>query len=75
MTMPDKILTEYRYDGQVALVTLNAPKGNVLGAGMMTELQAAFDNFASRPQLKLVQFTGSGKHFSFGASVAEHVRE
>lgn len=71
----EKILIQYMHDRQVVRLTLNAPKGNVLDAAMMGELQAIFDSLKQETQLKLVQFTGAGDHFSFGASVAEHVRE
>lgn len=73
--MTDKILTEYLYERQVLRVTLNAPKANVLDAAMMGELALVLDSLRGEPQLKLLQITGAGDHFSFGASVAEHTRE
>jgi cyclohexa-1,5-dienecarbonyl-CoA hydratase len=73
--MPDKILIEPLHDKQVIRLTLNAPKANVLDAEMMTDLQKALDDLAGKPEVKLLQFTGAGDHFSFGASVAEHVRD
>lgn len=73
--MGQKIVVEYLHDRQIALVTLNAPKANVLDAAMMQELQAALDGFKSECHLKLVQFTGAGDNFSFGASVVEHTKE
>ncbi|NQV38084.1 MAG: enoyl-CoA hydratase/isomerase family protein [Candidatus Marinimicrobia bacterium] len=71
----NKIIKEENFDGQVIRITLNAPKANILDAEMMEELQSALDSFKSRPQIKLLQFTGTGNHFSFGASVAEHTKE
>jgi cyclohexa-1,5-dienecarbonyl-CoA hydratase len=73
--MADKIITESLHDGQVVRLTLNSPKGNVLDGEMMSRLQAALDGLCSQASLKLVQFTGAGDHFSFGASVEEHVRD
>ncbi len=73
--MPERILLEYSREDHVARVTLNAPKGNVLDAAMMSELHSAFEEFKVHRELKLILFTGSGDHFSFGASVAEHIRE
>lgn len=73
--MADKILTESLHGGQVIRLTLNAPKANVLDAEMMTDLQKALDDLRQQPGVKLLQFTGTGDHFCFGASVAEHVRE
>ncbi len=73
--MADKIITQSLHDGQVILLTLNAPKGNVLDAELTVELQATLDDLQRRAQVKLLQFTGAGDHFSFGASVQEHTRE
>ncbi|MEE8577924.1 MAG: enoyl-CoA hydratase-related protein [candidate division Zixibacteria bacterium] len=73
--MADKILSESLHDGQVVRLTLNAPKANVVDSAMMTELQAKLDGLKSKPEVKLVQFIGSGDNFSFGASVEEHTKE
>ena len=73
--MADKLLIEYFADGQVVRLTLNAPKANILDAAMMSALHQSLDELAQRPHVKLIQFTGSGEHFSSGASVAEHTRE
>jgi cyclohexa-1,5-dienecarbonyl-CoA hydratase len=73
--MADKILIDYQHERQVVRLTLNAPKGNVLDAEMMAQLQAVFESLAGEPQVKLMLFTGSGDHFSFGASVPEHTKE
>ncbi len=73
--MADKIVSEYRYDRQVVWITLNAPKGNVLDAEMMSQLQTTFESLNGEPQVKLIVFTGAGDHFSFGASVPEHTKE
>ncbi|HEX5624526.1 MAG TPA: enoyl-CoA hydratase-related protein [Saprospiraceae bacterium] len=70
-----KTMLEFKYDQSVARITLNDHKGNVLDHLMMEEIQACLDDFRDRPKLKLVVFQGSGKHFSFGASVEEHQRE
>jgi len=56
-------------------IILNAPKGNVLDASMMKEIHAELEACKARRELKLIVFSGAGGHFSFGASVAEHVRE
>jgi cyclohexa-1,5-dienecarbonyl-CoA hydratase len=40
---------------------------------MMGELNTLLDGLESRPELKLLCFSGAGDHFSFGASVADHV--
>ncbi len=73
--MPSKIRIERFMQGEGARVVLASPPGNVLDAAMMTEIGEALDGFKSEKQLKLLVFTGEGKHFSFGASVEEHVGE
>ncbi|MBI5058887.1 enoyl-CoA hydratase/isomerase family protein [candidate division KSB1 bacterium] len=73
--MPQKIRRESSYDGQVVTLTLDAPKANILDAELMCQLQLELDDLREHAELKLVQFTGAGDHFSFGASVAEHTRE
>ncbi|HEY3355007.1 MAG TPA: enoyl-CoA hydratase/isomerase family protein [Polyangia bacterium] len=70
-----KIRTDEFLDGAGLLVTLEAPKGNVLDAAMMADLARLLDAARARPGLKALCFTGAGDHFSFGASVAEHVKE
>lgn len=73
--MAGKIRVESRFDGQVIRLTLNAPKGNVLDAAMMTDLTAELKVIKSQPAVKMIEFAGVGDHFSFGASVEEHVKE
>ncbi len=70
-----KIKLIYHHSNTVAQIILNDGKGNVLDYVMMEELQALFDEFKNKPQLKLITFEGEGKHFSFGASVEEHQKE
>ncbi len=70
-----KINSENLYEGKVKKLILNAPKGNVLDAEMMLELQAELEYLKSQNPVRLVLFSGAGEHFSFGASVEEHRRE
>lgn len=71
----DKINVKYLFEGSVAKVTLNAPKGNVMDMIMMRDLQSLFNQFESMNGLKMITFEGEGGHFSFGASVEEHKKE
>lgn len=73
--MAGKIKAKSRFDGQVVRLTLNAPKGNVLDAEMMTDLMSELVIVRGQPQVKMIEFVGEGDHFSFGASVEEHVKE
>lgn len=67
-----KIELIYKHSGQVAEIILNDGKGNVLDSVMMKELNLLFIEFKKKPDIKIITIEGSGKHFSFGASVAEH---
>ncbi len=60
-------------DGQLWRVWLNRPKGNVLDAEMVGALKEVFDRARTEQNLKLITLEGEGKHFSFGASVEEHL--
>ncbi len=70
-----KIRTEPFLHDQALRVILNDPKGNVLDGVMMGEINTLLDELSARPELKLLSFCGEGDHFSFGASVPDHVRE
>jgi len=69
------ISTEKLWDGAGVKILLDAPKANVLDAEMMGQIHGELDTLAEAPDVKLVVFEGSGKHFSFGASVPEHTKE
>jgi cyclohexa-1,5-dienecarbonyl-CoA hydratase len=71
----EKIKVRRENDGQVLRVVLSAPPGNVLDAQMMGEICACLDEATADAGLKAIVFEGEGKHFCFGASVPEHVKE
>jgi cyclohexa-1,5-dienecarbonyl-CoA hydratase len=73
--MAGTVLHESFEDGQVVRLTLNSPKANILDSKMMADLQGELDALKDRPEVKLLQFTGAGDNFSFGASVEEHTRK
>ena len=54
-------------------IRLNAPKGNVLDSIMLESLAAALQKAGQNPDIKCIVFQGTGDHFSFGASVEEHL--
>ena len=70
-----RVRVEKILDGQGVRLVLAAPPGNVLDGAMLGELRAELAKLKNEPHLKLLIFTGEGKHFSFGASVEEHVGE
>jgi cyclohexa-1,5-dienecarbonyl-CoA hydratase len=59
--------------GAVLRLALAAPKANILDGAMIAALTRAFRDAASDPDLKCVVVEGEGPHFSFGASVPEHL--
>jgi cyclohexa-1,5-dienecarbonyl-CoA hydratase len=69
----DKVRIEFTHQEQVANVTLAAPKANILDCAMMGDLCEAFSALQGRQGLKLVLVRGEGPHFSFGASIEEHL--
>lgn len=69
------ITCESLFDGAVRKIVLNSPKANILEAAMLTEINSALDAFKAERGLKVIVFEGTGKHFSFGASVPEHTKD
>jgi cyclohexa-1,5-dienecarbonyl-CoA hydratase len=67
-----KIRLEYTHQERVARITLAAPKANIVDRAMIRELDAAFSQVGSR-ELNAIVLTADGPHFSFGASVQEHL--
>jgi cyclohexa-1,5-dienecarbonyl-CoA hydratase len=59
--------------GALWRVALGGSKGNVLDSALMEALAAAFREAAASPGLKAICLEGQGRHFSFGASVPEHL--
>ena len=62
-------------DGALLHLTLNRPKANICDAQMIEALQAALDAHADHAALRAVLLAAEGPHFSFGASVEEHLAE
>ncbi|MBU0971883.1 MAG: enoyl-CoA hydratase/isomerase family protein [Proteobacteria bacterium] len=59
-------------DGQVARITLNRPKHNVLDIPMMNELNGELAAIAADTSLKCVVITGEGRSFCAGVEVSDH---
>ena len=59
--------------GAVARVVLDRPKANILDTEMVRAIRSHLQELTTWRALKLVLFEGAGKHFSFGASVEEHL--
>lgn len=67
-----KIRLAFTHDDRLARIALAAPKANVLDREMTAELDAAFAEAAGHPVTAIV-LAADGPHFSFGASVEEHL--
>lgn len=60
-------------DGALLRLRLARPKANVIDATMITALHHALDTHRDRKGLRAVLLDAEGPHFSFGASVEEHL--
>ncbi len=60
-------------DGRLLRLRLDRPKANVIDAEMIAALDAAFAGAAEDPDILAVLLDHAGPHFSFGASVEEHL--
>lgn len=67
------LLHERRDGDSLWLVRLDRPKANVIDAAMTAALHALFVEAKATPSLKAIVLSHSGPHFSFGASVQEHL--
>lgn len=63
------------HDGAVHTITLDKPPGNVIDIALCEQLRPAIANAAASTDGTVLVLRGEGKHFSFGASVEEHLRE
>ncbi|MEW5862523.1 MAG: cyclohexa-1,5-dienecarbonyl-CoA hydratase [Pseudomonadota bacterium] len=62
-------------EGRLLRLRLARPKANVLDAAMIAALDAALAQHAGSPGLVAALVDHEGPHFSFGASVEEHLPE
>lgn len=60
-------------DGQLLCLRLARPKANIIDAAMIAALQSALDEHVAKADIKAVLICHDGPHFSFGASVEEHL--
>jgi cyclohexa-1,5-dienecarbonyl-CoA hydratase len=60
-------------DGALLRLTLARPKANIIDAAMIAALHGAFLAYRGHPGLRGVLLGAEGPHFSFGASVEEHL--
>jgi len=67
------VAAELVEDGAILRVRLATPKANILDEEKVGILTAIFERAAGERDLKAVLVEGEGPHFSFGASVEEHL--
>jgi cyclohexa-1,5-dienecarbonyl-CoA hydratase len=60
-------------DGALLRLSLNRPKANIVDAQMIAALDKALADHRGSRDLKAVLLQAEGPHFSFGASVEEHL--
>ncbi len=71
MTEPLKIWSEA--EGRLLRLRLNRPKANLIDAAMIAALDTALARHGGNDQLGAVLLDAEGPHFSFGASIEEHM--
>ncbi len=71
--MNDPVKIWFERDGRLLRLRLDRPKANVLDAALVGALEAAFVEHGERPGLLGILIDAAGPHFSFGASVEEHL--
>jgi cyclohexa-1,5-dienecarbonyl-CoA hydratase len=60
-------------DGRILRLILDAGKGNVIGSAVIGDLRRILESVAKARSVRAVVIDHAGGHFSFGASVDEHV--
>ena len=71
MTAPLRVW--FDADGRLLRLRLSRPKPNLIDAAMIAALDAALREHLDNPNLGAVLLDADGPHFSFGASVEEHL--
>ncbi len=71
--MSDPVKVWFERDGRLLRLRLDRPKANVLDAAAIGALDAALSEHGEKAGLLGILIDASGPHFSFGASVEEHL--
>jgi cyclohexa-1,5-dienecarbonyl-CoA hydratase len=69
------LVVRLEQDSTLLRLRLARPKANIIDAAMIAALQTALAAHLPGPQLRAVLLDAEGPHFSFGASVEEHLPE
>ena len=73
LLMDGPIRVESHEGGAIWKAVLNTPKANILDGEKCRILADIFGRAVDAPELKAIVICGEGPHFSFGASVQEHL--
>jgi cyclohexa-1,5-dienecarbonyl-CoA hydratase len=71
--MGDPVKVWSEHEERLLRLRLDRPKANILDAALIGALDAALAAHGERPSLLGILIDASGPHFSFGASVEEHL--
>ena len=71
--MAEPLKTWSEADGRLLRLRLNRPKANLIDAAMIAALDVALARHGGDERLGAVLLDAEGPHFSFGASVEEHM--
>lgn len=71
--MGEKLKIWIDRDGKLLRLRFDAPKANIIDAAMIGELQSALSEHGKNSHIAAILIDASGPHFSFGASVEEHM--
>ncbi len=63
----------FEEEGRLLRLRLSRPKANLIDAAMISALRGALKDHLRKPDLAAVLIDADGTHFSFGASVEEHL--
>lgn len=71
--MSERLTVQPLESGAIWRVTFGVPPGNILDRATAHELSEAFHEARRDPGVKAVCLEGAGEHFSYGASIKEHL--
>lgn len=71
--MTNPLRTWFEAEGRLLRLRLSQPKGNLIDADMIAALDWALGEHLETPSLTAVLIDAEGPHFSYGASVEEHL--
>jgi cyclohexa-1,5-dienecarbonyl-CoA hydratase len=71
--MPSPLKVWFEADGRLLRVRLNQPTANLIDAAMIAALDGALAEHLGNASIGAVLLDAEGPHFSFGASIEEHL--